>query len=62
MSLPALLAETFSVQALGTMAVLTIPALAPAVAQTLGVSTVQVGYQVAVIYIAAMLGSLSAGA
>jgi predicted MFS family arabinose efflux permease len=61
-SLPALLAETFSVQALGTMAVLTIPALAPAVAQTLGVSTVQVGYQVAVIYIAAMLGSLSAGA
>src|SRR5215203_2414383 len=61
-SLPALLAETFSVQALGTMAVLTIRALAPAVAQTLGVSTVQVGYQVAVIYIAAMLGSLSAGA
>jgi predicted MFS family arabinose efflux permease len=57
-----LLAETFSVQALGTMAVLAIPALAPAVALTLGVSTAQVGYQVAVIYVAAMLGSLSASA
>jgi predicted MFS family arabinose efflux permease len=61
-SLPALLAETFSVQALGTMAVLAIPALAPAVALTLGVSTAQVGYQVGVIYVAAMLGSLSASA
>jgi predicted MFS family arabinose efflux permease len=61
-SLPALLAETFSVQALGTMAVLTIPALAPAVAQTLGVSAAQVGYQVGVVYLAAMVGSLSASA
>lgn len=62
MSLPALLAETFSVQALGTMAVLTVPALAPAVAQTLGVSAAQVGYQVGVVYGAAMLGSLAASA
>jgi predicted MFS family arabinose efflux permease len=44
------------------MAVLTIPALAPAVAKTLEVSTSQVGYQVGVVYLAAMCGSLSASA
>lgn len=61
-SFPALLAETFVVQALGTMAVLTIPALAPAVAGSLGVSTALVGYQVSIVYFTAMLGSLAAGA
>lgn len=59
---PALLAETFAVQALGTMAVLTIPALAPAVAASLGVPTALVGYQVSILYFTAMLGSLAAGA
>ncbi|HEX2135879.1 MAG TPA: MFS transporter [Microvirga sp.] len=62
MSFPALLAETIAVQSLGTMAVLIIPALAPAVAQSLDVSTSQVGYQVALVYFAAMLASLAAGA
>jgi MFS family permease len=61
-SFPALLAETIAVQSLGTMAVLIIPALAPAVAQSLDVSTSQVGYQVALVYFAAMLASLAAGA
>jgi MFS family permease len=62
MSFPALLAETFAVQALGTMAVLTIPALAPAVAQTLGVATAHVGYQVSVVYVSAVIASAIAGA
>lgn len=56
-----LLIETFSVQALGTLAILTIPALAPMVARALEVPTSYVGYQVAIVYLAAMLGSLCAG-
>lgn len=59
--LPALLAETTAVQALGTMAVLTIPALAPAVAAALNVPTSQVGYQISAVYFAGMLVSLVAG-
>ena len=59
--LPALLAETTAVQALGTMAVLTIPALAPAVAATLNVPASQVGYQIGAVYFAGMLASLIAG-
>lgn len=62
MSLPALLAETTAVQALGTMAVLAIPALAPAVAADLNVPASQIGYQVGLVYLAAMMGSLIAGA
>lgn len=50
------------VQALGTMSVLTIPALAPAVARALQVDTSLIGYQVAVVYFAAMISSLLAGA
>jgi MFS family permease len=56
-----LLIETSAVQALGTLAVLTIPALAPMVARVLDVPTSYVGYQVAVVYLAAMLASISAG-
>nr|WP_245404770.1 MFS transporter [Ancylobacter gelatini] len=44
------------------MSVLIIPALAPAVAATLGVSSVFIGYQITVIYLAAMGASLIAGA
>ncbi|MFG1463806.1 MFS transporter [Xanthobacter sp. DSM 24535] len=56
-----LLAETISVQALGTMAVLMVPALAPAIARDLGVPTASVGYQISLVYFAAMLASLIAG-
>jgi predicted MFS family arabinose efflux permease len=61
-SVPALLGETIAVQGLGTLAVLVIPALAPEVARALGVSTSKIGYQVALIYLAAVLASLIAGA
>lgn len=61
-SLPWLLAETTIIQALGTAAVLTVPALAPAVALTLGVPSSFVGYQVGLVYLAAMLSSLVGGA
>jgi MFS family permease len=56
-----LLVETCSVQALGTLAVLIIPALAPIVARVVNVPTSYVGYQVAIIYLAAMAASLCAG-
>lgn len=56
-----LLAETSGVQALGTLAVLTIPALAPMVARALDVPTSYLGYQVAILYLAAMIASLCAG-
>lgn len=56
-----LLAETSAVQAVGTLAVLTIPALAPMVARALDVPTSYVGYQVSIVYLAAMLASLGAG-
>ena len=61
-SLPWLLTETTIIQALGTAAVLTVPALAPAVALTLGVPSSFVGYQVGLVYLAAMLSSLVGGA
>ncbi len=60
-SLLPLLAETISVQALGTMAVLMVPALAPAIARDLGVPTASVGYQISLVYFAAMTASLVAG-
>jgi predicted MFS family arabinose efflux permease len=60
-SVPALLGETLAVQALGTLAVLIIPALAPTVARTLDVPTSTIGYQVALEYLAAVLASLFAG-
>jgi MFS family permease len=61
-ALTGLLIETSAVQALGTLAVLTIPALAPMLAPVLGVPTSYVGYQVATVYFVSMLASLCAGA
>lgn len=56
-----LLIETSAVQALATLAVLSVPALTPIVARALDVPTSYVGYQVAIVYLAAMLASLAAG-
>lgn len=56
-----LLAESSAVQALGTMAVLTIPAIAPEVAAALGVAPSLVGGQISLVYLAAALSSLGAG-
>ena len=56
-----LLAEVTAAQALGTMAVLTIPAIAPAAAAALGVAPGFVGGQIALVYLAATLSSLGAG-
>lgn len=55
------LAVTLAVQALVSMAVLTVPAMAPAMAQSLGVSPTLIGAYVAVVYIGAMLASLLGG-
>jgi predicted MFS family arabinose efflux permease len=56
-----LLIETSAVQALATLAVLSVPTLTPMVARAIGVPTSYVGYQVAIVYLAAMLASLCAG-
>ncbi len=56
-----LLAETTAAQALGTMAVLTIPAIAPEVGAALDVAPGFVGNQVGLVYLAAALCSLGAG-
>ncbi|HEY0525583.1 MAG TPA: MFS transporter [Stellaceae bacterium] len=56
-----LLVETTAVQALSTMAVLTIPAIAPKVAEAIGMPASSVGYQISVLYLAAMASSLVAG-
>ena len=56
-----LLAETTAAQALGTMAVLTVPAIAPEVAAALGVAPGLVGGQIGLVYLAATLSSLGAG-
>ena len=55
------LAITTAIQALVSMAVLTLPAMAPAVAQALGTSPAYVGLYVAIVYVGAMLASLSSG-
>lgn len=52
---------TTTVQAMVSMALLALPAVAPAVAQALGVSTTLVGLYVAVCYVAAMGASLVGG-
>lgn len=53
---------TTAIQAMVSMALLTLPAMAPAAAQALGVSPALVGVYVAVCYFAAMLASLVSGA
>lgn len=56
------LAVTLTIQAMVSMALLTLPVMAPVVAMALGVSPAYTGLYVAVVYLGAMLGSLGAGA
>src|SRR5881396_3497775 len=58
-NLPALLAETTAIQAVGTMAVLVVPTIAPKIAETIGVPAARVGFQISILYLAAMFGSLT---
>jgi len=55
------LAVTLAIQALVSMAVLTVPAMAPAMAQSLNVSPTLIGLYIAVVYAGAMLASLMSG-
>ena len=55
------LAVTTAIQIMASMALLTLPVMAPEVARTLGVSTALVGGYIAIAYIAAMTGSLIGG-
>lgn len=56
------LAVTLAIQALVSMAVITVPVLAPALAAELSVSPALVGVYIALVYAAAMLASLAGGA
>lgn len=56
-----LLAITLAIQAMVSMALLTLPVMAPVVAAALGVSSAYVGVYVALVYVGAMLASLAAG-
>lgn len=53
---------TLVIQSLAAMALLTLPVVAPAVAQSLQVSAAYVGVYVAIVYAGAMVASLMAGA
>lgn len=55
------LAITTAVQALVSTAVLTLPAMAPAVGQALDVSTVYAGVYIAIVYLGAVLSSAAGG-
>lgn len=56
------LGVTLAIQAMVAMALLTLPAMAPAVAQAVGISAVYIGVYVAVVYSGAIIASLAAGA
>jgi len=56
-----MLAVTLAIQAMVSMALLTLPVMAPVVADALGVSSVYVGVYVAIVYVGAILASLAAG-
>jgi len=56
------LAVTLAIQAMVSMALLSLPVMAPVVALALGVSATYIGLYVAVVYAGAMLASLAAGA
>lgn len=56
------LIATLTVQALATMSLVTLPVVAPAVAQSLGISAAYVGLYIALAYTGAMSASLMAGA
>lgn len=53
---------TLAIQAMVAMALLTIPAMAPRVAQAVGVSATYIGLYIAIAYAGAMAASLAAGA
>lgn len=53
---------TLAIQAMVSMALLTLPVMAPVVGAALGVSSAYVGIYIAMVYAGAMLASLSAGA
>jgi MFS family permease len=55
------LVATIAVQALAAMAMMSLPAIAPAVAQDFGISTAYVGAYVACVYLAAMFSSVMGG-
>ena len=55
------LGVTLAIQAMVAMALMTLPAMAPAVAQALGISAVYIGIYVAVVYSGAIVASLAAG-
>lgn len=56
------LALTLAIQSLVSMALLTMPVIAPVVGEALGVSATYVGLYVALAYVGAILASLSSGA
>lgn len=56
-----MLGATLAIQAMVSMAVLAIPAVAPAMAESLGVSATLTGTYVALIYVGAIVASLMAG-
>lgn len=56
------LAVTLAIQALVSMALITVPVIAPVLAQAVGVSAAWLGIYVGVVYAAAMFASLAAGA
>jgi hypothetical protein len=56
------LAITLAIQAMVAMALLTIPAMAPKVAQAVGVSPTYIGLYIALAYAGAMTASLASGA
>jgi MFS family permease len=56
-----ILAVTLAIQAMVSMALLTLPVMAPVVSEAVGVSTVFVGVYVAIVYVGAILASLAAG-
>src|SRR5512145_380896 len=55
------LAVTLAIQAMVAMALLTVPAMAPPVAQALGISPTYVGVYIALAYAGAMSASLASG-
>lgn len=56
------LAITLAIQAMVAMGLLTLPAMAPKVAQAVGVSAAYIGLYIAVAYVGAMTASLASGA
>ncbi len=59
--LTGIVATSTLVQALASMAILTVPAVAPSVAASLGVPAAAVGFQISLLYLAATVASLFGG-